>query len=957
MSAPANHDSAGAARLEDLERLLATEAPTFVDALIAFANGEDDDDDQRGHRAPLPSDAIPLDALKRSIAAARSARSRDARRTRAKEAWERYLAQPEEHVAPQLALAGLIERLHALGETSPFARVSLLAIVARAPLELGVFGGLKRVFKKAEASLDVQLYGALAARFDEATNDGSASRATLIYLRRRAWRLLRELGRSAPELYPPLAVEILRSYAEDTNFRSLWIANHVFAHGSKQYSSTVFSLHDGATQLKNRAFPDTWKRSADPLMLLLETCRADDAARFAIASLKKDFPEVLRKVTPAWLGRLAGRRLESAHDFMVESLEASPELHQGKLRGLGLHDAVLELLDSPSKKARAYAIEYARGHAKDMAVERVVALLASDHAEVCKFAANQLTTRPPRELGKKIVAALLKFAETRKWAQRALGESFERTELDEDFLADLLLDGDHSTSEWVQDYIGKKLKPRELPLPFWIRVLGDPRIQDSNSEVFVLAQLQSYPAGSLPPAWLADALSKHELARAMGQWIPKWDQLPAGFDLERLRGLVFDPTLRRNAFAILGRTKLVSPGDVGLGWLLALAKRADQELHDWAHRYLLMNMRPEHFARSAVGREGVVGKEGPVGKEGAVATGERTESGKDAGVARLFELATGARESEAVRTFAQTYLRCHHPKLSKDQPETKEYGIKPGVPRTAYTEARLWSALGDARPDVRRFGVDVTRVELRRWNAQQKIYALGESAAKEVRNLVFEALLGAGDPAADPEFVLTPDELDAASIFSMTESRRRATRDVAMELIRAHYPRIGGANRLGWLMQSADREVRLFAVKLLWEKHRPRSTPDGWAPRRRNLDGPMVEADETFSDGEGLRALLRRLLFMLPGVRSSEAREANTGRRLSSSVAKRCVIEVVTDLGVRDRTFAEVVAPVLGEFTASASRIEWEACLSALMRLRAAHGPDVVKGLVDEPREAGGGAS
>ena len=78
-----------------------------------------------------------------------------------------------------------------------------------------------------------------------------------------------------------------------------------------------------------------------------------------------------------------------------------------------------------------------------------------------------------------------------------------------------------------------------------------------------------------PEIMIPLALSKRELVRAMGQWIPKWDQLPTGFDLERLRGLVFDPMLRRNAFAILGRTKLVSPGDVGLGWLLALAKRAD----------------------------------------------------------------------------------------------------------------------------------------------------------------------------------------------------------------------------------------------------------------------------------------------------------------------------------------------------------------------------------------------
>ncbi|MFO0613233.1 MAG: hypothetical protein U0414_11615 [Polyangiaceae bacterium] len=928
--------SSSQAALEDLERLLAAEAPTFVDALIAFAERayeEYEDDEATAHRRPLPPEAISLAELERTLVAARGSTNRTVRRIRAKELWERYFAQPPEWIAPELRSAELIERLYAESDSRPFARVALLDVIARAPLELGVFGGLKRVFKRAERALDLQVYGALAARFDEAANHSArgVSRATLVYLRRRAWRVLREIGRHTPELYPALAVEILRSYGEGTYFRGLWIANHVFAHGSKQYSSTAFSIHDGATQLKHRAFADAWKRSPDPLMLLLETCRADDAARFAIASLKKDFPDALRRVTPAWLGGLSARKLPSAHDFMIEALEASPELHQGKLRSLGLHEPVLRLLASPSKKARAYAIEYARAHAKDLPLERLVALLGSDHPDVCGFAAAQLTARAPRDLGKRVVASLLKFDETKKWADKALNESFDRSELDEDFLAALLLEDDWASNQWAQQYIGKKLKPRELPVTFWIRLFTEQRVT-SNSRKFVLAQLQSYPAQDLPPAWLADALAKRELLRALAAWIPKWEQLPQGFDLERLKGLVFDPVLRENVFAILAKTKLVSPGDVGLGWLLALAKRADPQLHEWAHRYLLMNMRPEHFAPGSSG----------------------TAGDKDAGIARLFELAMGPRESEAVRTFAQTYLRCHHPKLGKDQPETKQYGIKPGVPRAAYTEARVWPALGDARSDVRRFGVDVTRAELRRWNAQQKIYALGESPAKEVRNLVFEALLGAGDPKADPDFVLTPEELDAASIFSMTESRRRATRDVGMELIRAHYARIGGADRLGWLMQSADREVRLFAVKLLWEKHRPRRTPPGWAPKTKNVESALVEGGDTFADAEGLRALLRRLLFMLPGVRSSEAREAATGRRLSSSVAKGYVIEVVTELGTRDRAFAEVVAPVLGEFTGSASKMEWEACLSALMRLRATHGSALVEGLVGEAARAEG---
>jgi hypothetical protein len=40
---------------------------------------------------------------------------------------------------------------------------------------------------------------------------------------------------------------------------------------------------------------------------------------------------------------------------------------------------------------------------------------------------------------------------------------------------------------------------------------------------------------------------------------------------------------------------------------------------------------------------------------------------------------------------------------------------------------------------------------------------------------------------------------------------------------------------------------------------------------------------------------------------------------------------------LEDESFARVVAPVLGEFTGSLAKGEWQSCLSSLVRLRAAH--------------------
>jgi hypothetical protein len=56
---------------------------------------------------------------------------------------------------------------------------------------------------------------------------------------------------------------------------------------------------------------------------------------------------------------------------------------------------------------------------------------------------------------------------------------------------------------------------------------------------------------------------------------------------------------------------------------------------------------------------------------------------------------------------------------------------------------------------------------------------------------------------------------------------------------------------------------------------------------------------------------------------------------------KRSLVEIVRDLAVEDRDFARLVVPVLEEVTGSIAKGEWQACLSALVTLRATHGKDL----------------
>jgi hypothetical protein len=482
----------------------------------------------------------------------------------------------------------------------------------------------------------------------------------------------------------------------------------------------------------------------------------------------------------------------------------------------------------------------------------------------------------------------------------ALDEGFATGEVPADFLVDMIV-GNPQQRAWATEWFKAKYKPGELGPDVWKLALADRRCAENyQANGVVTTALSGYTAASLGADWLLDALQKPGGPQTVANTVLRRAESLPGLDVEKVKGLVFNPAHRPLALAILGNTKIVRPRDLGLGWLLALARRPDPSLHEFAHRYLLQFMTPADFE----------------------------------GTDRLFALATGEKEPEPVRAFAQTYLRCHHPAIGPEQPESKALQLTPQVPREAYTAEKIWTLFGDMRADVRRFAITIARAELRRWNRHTSVYELTDSPYKEVRQVAYDALAKAGVAGADPASTLTPEELSPAGVFAMTESRVRETREVGVELVRKHYTRLGGVSRLAWLMESADRTVRLVAVKLLWEKHRPRHLPEGWKPK----SGSAPEDAGRFGDVDAMRDFLRRTMFGLPPGREREPGEASgLTRRVSAGDAKRNLVEVIRDLGVEDEAFARVAAPVFLEFTGAFAKGEWQACLSALMTLRHAH--------------------
>ncbi|MCX4243904.1 hypothetical protein [Paraliomyxa miuraensis] len=903
----------------DIERAAALRDPQLASLVIRYMDQPDPPEDRDEDADPSasvpaqPRDAWTLSRLKSTIGTGRLAyKTADEQRSIRRASWDALMASP--HPPPRLRLGTLLAEIYEQGDEP--GRAALEEIFARARVGWGLWQALKRIFKLAEERHDASMFGVLAWRLDAMgqtpTRAGEISPGTFLYMQRRAWRFLRELGRAVPEAYPQFAVQILRRYPRDFNFWSAWVVGHIWGHELLKGQGRG-GLGRPPTDLKKRAYPDAWKRSPDPLLRLLEDADNNEICQFAIRCITTDFPERLRAVEPAWLARLGQKPLASVHDFVTKLLRDDPRFHPSKLASLGLHELALSLLRSDSDDARKYAVEYVRAHVPELPVDLLVTLATEGAADVRKLAAERLEPKDAKTLGLPALVRLLGASETAKMAEKKLKASFGPDDIDaESFI--VLWTGNRNQQKLVTKLYEDAKK--KIPARHWLTLLEDKRLPRWK-ESEVLRTLGSYSGQDIGIDWIKQALLDRRYTDWVGRWLQGGMLKGDALDVDWVKGLVMRPRLRAMALAVLGNPKLCKPTRVGLPWLLAMVRQADESLHRFAHRYMLEHFSPSDF--------------------------KATEGG-GSGLDKLWGLAAGPDEPETVRTFAGTYLRVHHPTQGATMQEAKDFGIKPRLSHGDYALARVRPLFDDGRADVRKLAQDIAKHELVRWGDRVLPYRLAHSRHREARaaaNLVLLKLGHAQDAAADADYDGPPaDWLLPDEVFMLAEASHKATREVGLTLIRRCYDQVGGARRLAWLMESPDREVRLFAVRLLWEKHRPGayvSTPKG-QPRP---DPAEVAASRRFDTTEALREFLRTVMFGLPPGRM-ERREHSQGdelpdRPLPASVAKARLVAVIRDFGLEDRAFAELALPVLEAFAHSEGKGERHGCIAALATLRHAH--------------------
>lgn len=613
--------------LSDIEKAWALKDPALVDYIVALASTPD----------PVPDTPIRVEALTfQKFLNTLSNPSFLAKPPAEQQAWRMEQMRLLEADDAELPLAERL-KLHKIilllwTDKSLYARHVLFEVIAKIPLVYGPWRALKYIFKAAEAEHDYPLLGAIAARCDSAIKP-EFSYATLLYMRRRAWRYLRQLGQTLPAVYPEAATHFLAAYTDDTPWQQTWIAQHIFYHETHAYGSAQFGHISPKTNLLDkRAFKETWQRSPEPLLRLLGMARAEHIRHYACTALKTDFKVILRDVDAQWLLDLAHLpvRSKAVDNFIVWLLQNSPKLEQQQFRKLGLHAVVIGLLESQDSEALHYAIQYVKAQARDLPVSELLRLALKSDIELAKLIRQLISERDPRsEIGLDGWGQLLALPHYYEFAEEALRKHFGRKELSPAWFQQLLLNASTDAGlKFAKKYLLELHPLKTLSTTYFQEILEQVNTQSHEHYAvtgFVLTLLVQLDLKELPSSFIQTALFHPFLTWKFREWLQndllKTQQLPLDFyqalayepdwyahpfiqnlrqsSLPWTKHLSFDPRLAEQVRGWLADVRRFSPADLGFAWLMTLVNREEAVYHDFAVKLMIKAFTPADFAPRA----------------------------------------------------------------------------------------------------------------------------------------------------------------------------------------------------------------------------------------------------------------------------------------------------------------------------------------------------------------------
>lgn len=509
---------------------------------------------------------------------------------------------------------------------STYERSCLKKIISETTLNHGVWKAIKKIFKEAEEKNDTDMLGAISARLDtfysEKKYNNEVSQGTVLYLIRRAWRYLNNIGKNFPSFYCQSAVDFLKYYPEYLNWKKTWVLNHILFHGSKKYSGKRFkdSLKFDDYN-KHKAFPDLWKRSNTALIRLLEEAKSPLVLKFAISSLKSDHLISLREINETSILRLLKKQQSDVDEFCVWIFNTVPKFEQSKLKELGLHDAILDLFKSQSSVALSFVSTYARTHAKDLPLEQLIDLINHNNKDVRDLAISFIMSRDPRkDVGLDSWAKLLGTSYGNTLAEESIIKNFSAKELTKEWFSEIIL-SDNAT-QFGQNNLLKIHKSKDLGVIYFIDLFHSNKFSYKCSQ-FVMENIKKFPIEELDIEFLRHAIFKKMTRNYVFEWVKSGYCDSKLFGVDFLISLAYKPEWEKNEwiqniiekdkkdfkypqifeesfsetiFGWLKDVRKFSPSEIGFDRLMQLVDRKEANYHNFASEYMIKAFVPSDFA-------------------------------------------------------------------------------------------------------------------------------------------------------------------------------------------------------------------------------------------------------------------------------------------------------------------------------------------------------------------------
>ena len=894
-------------------------------------------------------------------------------------------------------------------DESAYARATLLDVIQHVPLKYGPWRALKKIFKASIERRDWEVFGAITARLDQAYSSSARSgawdrkptdgfrishtrssaidptRRTQIYLLRRAWRTLRQLGTSEAGLYVEVAVEVMRHYpAHTSNATNTWVLQHILFHEVGRYTqdSVFVGWRDRRDLIENRAYVNLWRqpRAFDSLLRLLESSRSSFMNTFAVSALKEDFSDRLGALDVELLARMAKSDVTALHEFLVWWFEEKAHISQDAYIAKGYHEIIIALLESKSSKARAFSARFIKAHKHDLTeaipLDRVLWLVRHDQNDLHTLGLFLLDPEDsPYTLELQTWTDLLNDRRTLPLARNALLKSSAVEGLSLDWYKGRL----HSPHRWVVD--------------FAFELLEDPRRQRAGENWL------GFYVDLLEPKGLNQRVAQLSLDNLQREREEHPEDEPDRYlhalDDTFLRALVVHPssTVYWRLFEWL-REGLVEIDQLGVGFLKQLIARDAWQQQQWASadwlgdylkRWQLgsryFEYRVADSVRELLSDPSVVTLD-QLGTQWTIERAERAEKGeseyefaKTVMLAQLpiAALAADPDAEDAYQLGGEALFKLLGLGLTPDA----ETARPPGLYRQLFTErynrlrrhrdanAELLEAAycvpdevltfelfkqmsNDADPKVRRLATIIGELELSRWAEQGEItfsdlYEIFTTGVETMCDLMRKA--ASKTPPShtfriDLERIdhLNPEDFFACGFLHASSPRAR---DFGIQVLKDFPEKFGrDAAALLRYADSADRRVREMIVKALWVHYHQRSTTrteQDYQPEGADNADEFLSTKAPLEHTETLVELLRQVAFRLPATHPIKVELGRSTPATPTWRNKTALIETLRDIAVNDASFAVAVTPLLNELIASYGKTEHEACLVALTRIQLAH--------------------